>query len=77
MKFNWIDIVLFCLLALSFYAGYRKSLFRGIINLIVASTLITFILICLDSIVLPDFLIVPLNESIVIRRFLCFFDFTR
>ncbi len=77
MKFNWIDIVLLCLLSLSFYSGYRRSLFRGIINLIVASTLITFILICLDSVILPDFLVGPLNESIVVRKFLRFFDFTR
>ncbi|MBL7170630.1 MAG: hypothetical protein ISS46_01385 [Candidatus Omnitrophica bacterium] len=77
MKFNWMDIVLLCLLSLSFYSGYRKSLFRGIINLIVACTLITFILICLDSVTLPDFLVGPLSESIIVEKFLRFFDFTR
>jgi hypothetical protein len=77
MKFNWIDITILCLLSLSFFSGFKKSLVKGIINLLAAVFLISFILVCLDNIALPDFLIIRLRESLIVSEFLRIFEIIR
>ena len=70
MKFNWIDFVIIFLLFLSFFAGLKKSLFTGIINLIVSCFIIGFVLVCLNSIRLSDSLTVYFRESCLVVKFL-------
>lgn len=77
MRFNWVDITILSLLFLSFISGLRRSVVKGVINLFLAVCLISFILICLDSIVLPDFLAVPLKKSLFAKEFLRIFAFVR
>lgn len=73
MTFNWLDIFILALLFFSLISGLKKNLIRGILNLLLASILITFILMCLDSVILPPFLTIRLKESFLAEKLLRFF----
>lgn len=66
MQLNWIDLGILVLLLLSLLFGLKKSLLRGLINLFLVSILLTFILLCLDNVILPPFFSIRLKESFVV-----------